>query len=230
MTADPEFRCAIDCYEVTWPFEQPDPKAFDWIQIRNETCCITCWYYELLGSSFKGTTPRLFIDLNSAGSRRKVIAEGRISLPFNFENYLSLDPHEKKKHVATVLRDGLVWLAKKRNQDAEVVKDAFEQMKVANFTYQSEFKRRFPEPKGKLVASIGFTYDIDGADMTVRFKKRGGRTVIAERKIGVCPPHPWLLHSFNQRAVHWTKTAFKIDFAGLFKASVDIRGIAKLSE
>lgn len=229
MTANPEFHCKIDSYEVTWPFEEPGPKSFDWIQVQNETSCITCWYYELLGSKFKGATQRLFIDLSSVGSRRKVIAEGRISLPFNFKSYLSLDGHEKKKHIATVIRDGLVWLANKRNQDAEVVKDAFQQMKAANFIYRSEFKRRFHAPNGKLVASIGFTYDIDGADMIVYFKKRGARKVIAERKIGVCMPHPWLLHSFNHRAVRWTKTALKIDFVGLFKASVDIRDIAKLS-
>lgn len=214
----------IVSYEVWWPSDRPKPTHFDDLAFRNETCCIANWYSCLLNGSIAGATPRLFIDLNpSAKARRRESAPAAVSLPFDYEAYFESEAYERKRRIAITLRDGLHWLAKKRGQDATKFNNAYEEIQKQEFIFRGQLKKNISSPTRKLTARIDFVYDLDGARLTANFTKHGGRQTLTTRKLGCCPPHPWLVHVLH-KSITWKGHVLKVNFCG-FRSSTNTSNI-----
>lgn len=219
---NPNPTSPIETYEIIWPHGDPEPDDFDFVEFRNETCCVSQWYYSILGRKLLGSTPRLFVQLEQSLAEPELRSTAALVCPFDFDTYFDAEITDRKALVARTLRDGLIHFASLMGkQDTQPIEDAFAKMEAAEFCFVGELNRRYSGTR--LTARIKFEYDIDGMEVVVAFTKKGGRAQLAERELGLVPPHPWLLNTLPA-CCRWNGAKFQIDMPG-FKRNVQTRDI-----
>ena len=212
---------ALETYEIMWPMLRPEPENFSFLEFRDETSCISQWYFELVGKRLKGVTPRLYVDFDDRIESPEMRAMARLACPFDFASYFELPDADRKAMVAGTLCEGLTFFAGQMHENSDPVAEAFATMKAAGFRFQGKLKKRFQG--GRLTAQVEFEYGTKGMEIVAAFFKKGGRRVIERKSMGVCPPHPWLLNILPN-GCGWKGSKFQINLA-FFESRVETKSI-----
>ena len=181
------------------------------LKFYRETCWIHSWYSRLLIRQFRGASGRLSIDYVPSNLRREIPYPAGLCLPFDLVCYRKCNDLERRQILATTLRDGLLWWAKKLKQDASPVRTAYKTIKEANYCYTGEFNNRFLSPDKKIQARVAFDYGPKGMALSAVFMKPRSSTVLYRVPVGRQVPHAWLIFSAPKRS-KWKGKIFHIEF------------------
>ena len=182
------------------------------LKFYRENCWIHNWYSRLLVRDYRGASGRIFVNYVPSNLRREIPYPIGLCLPFDLSHYRQTRALERRQLMAQILRDGLVWWAKKLKQDPAPVRMAYKTMRQASFTYTGEFENRFLSPDNKVQARVAFDYGPKGMDISVVFVKPRSKTVLGRVYVGRQVPHAWLIFSKPKRS-SWKGKVFHVGFA-----------------
>jgi hypothetical protein len=151
--------------------------------------------------------------------------------PFDFARYTTAtDSIEKKRLIATSLRDALVWSSAHLEISPALFEAAYKKMSASEFTLRGVSKLSWLSPDGRHRVRVVFLIDIDGVHLTaVLFRNRSKRE-IARVSLGIGPAQTDTLntylanghwvddHVFELKSADFMRKTWRADFSQLLKA------------
>jgi hypothetical protein len=168
---DAELDCDIHTYAITVDAKITAKYASDHVAFENQFSCITDWFEGLIQNRYRGALQILMIELVKPEQPCKLLAEAVLGWPFDFDEYRGLDEFGKKRKIAVVMRDALIWLAKERNQDPKHAEVAYAEIESHEFQRTGKLKTSIPGGRGELVARLDYEHNLDGIQLFAAFTK-----------------------------------------------------------
>ncbi len=153
------------------------------------------------------------------------------SWPFDFLQYVELQPDCKKRVLLDTLQEALLWIARRQGWPTEPFEEAYREALRRDITLEGMTRKSWLSPDGKYRVRVWYKYELEAVQLWAVLFRNRGRKELCRKVLGTgIPEHgclwdylsegSWISPQvFELRDQSWFRKVWRADFSDVIGAS-----------